>query len=188
MEDKIMANETNTMMIDFTGVESSNLIGEGVHLVRIKEAVFTKASTGSSQLEVNFEDSNGATRKAWYNLLPQALWRVKGFLETIGIPCEGKVNLSTRVLIGKTCRIVVEPDPNDSKKFIVADVKSAAEPTMVEAPYAAPQPAQAPVQQATPQSAPTQQATPTSGNLPPWMNSAPAAGTITNGNLPPWMK
>lgn len=177
-----MANETNTMLIDFTGVESGNFIGEGEHLVRIKEAAFTKASTGSSQLEVNFEDSNGATRKAWYNLLPQALWKVKGFLESIGIPCEGKVNLSTRVLIGKACRIVVEPDPNDSKKFVVADVKSAAEPTMVEAPYAAPQPAQAPVQQATPQPAPTQQVTAAPSNLPPWMNSIP-----TSSNLPPWM-
>ena len=202
-----MANETNTMLIDFTGVESSNLIEEGVHLVRVKEAVFSKASTGSSQLEVTFEDGNGATRKAWYNLLPQALWKVKGFLETLGIPCEGQVKLSTKVLVGKTCRIVVEPDLNDPKKLTVTAVKAAAEPAAVEAPYAAPTaqpvPVQAPqmpaqpVQQVMSQVVPTPQATQAApqapqpaaapSNLPPWMSSAPA-GTVPNGNLPPWMQ
>ena len=196
-----MANETNTMVLDFTGVESSNLIGEGVHLVRVKDAIFSKAGTGSSQLEVNFEDGNGATRKAWFNLLPQCLWKVKGFLEALNIPCDGKINLSTKVLLGKTCHITVEPDPNDSKKLTITDTKPAAEPTTVEAPYVAPQPTQIPVQQVTPVQpvqtaaqpapqpvmAPAQPTPAPNNNLPPWMTSAPA-GTAPNGNLPPWMQ
>ena len=177
----------NTMELDFTGVTSFNYIPEGVHTVKIKEATFTKASTGTNQLEIIFETADGATRKAWYNLQPQALWKVKNLLETLNIPCEGKIRLSNRDLIGKTCEITVEPDENDETRLLITRVAKI-EATPVEVPYAA-QPAQVvtpvqeiPVQEAAP--------VPPQGNLPPWMkNTTPANNAVPpQGNLPPWMK
>ena len=119
-----MANQNNTMMdLDFTGVESYANIPVGVHTVTVKEAVFTKAkNTGSDQLEVNFEDAHGATKKAWYSLVPQALWKVKNLLEALGISCEGKIRLNTRTIVGKHCQIQVEVDQNDTSRNIVSRV------------------------------------------------------------------
>lgn len=194
-----MANYS-VMDLDFTGVESTNYIPEGIHTVRVKDAQFSKASTGSDQLEVTFETADGATRKMWYNLLPQALWKVKGFLEVIGIPCEGRIKLNTKAIIGKTCQITVEPDLNDNTKQVITRVSKLAN-TVAEAPYAAPA-VETPVQQVMPQQPvapapvqpqPIQQEIPQAaqapqGNLPPWMQKAAPANNAPQGNLPPWMK
>lgn len=110
---------SQSMDLDFTGVTTSNLIPEGTHVVRISAADFSKAQTGSDQLEVEFENGDGATRKGWFSLVPQALWKVKGFLEAIGISADGRIKLNTKNLIGKYCKIVVEPDKNDSTRFII---------------------------------------------------------------------
>lgn len=194
-----MANYS-VMDLDFTGVENTNYIPEGIHTVRVKDAQFSKASTGSDQLEVTFETADGATRKMWYNLLPQALWKVKGFLECIGIPCEGRIKLNTKAIIGKTCQITVEPDLNDNTKQVITRVSKLTN-TVAEAPYAAPA-VETPVQQVIPQQPvapapvqpqPIQQEIPQAaqapqGNLPPWMQKAAPAGNAPQGNLPPWMK
>lgn len=194
-----MAN-INVMDLDFTGVESTNYIPEGIHTVRVKDAQFSKASTGSDQLEVTFETADGATRKMWYNLLPQALWKVKGFLEVIGIPCEGRIKLNTKAIIGKTCQITVEPDLNDNTKQVITRVSKLVN-TVAEAPYTAPA-VETPVQQvmtqqpvapAPVQPQPIQQEIPQAtqapqGNLPPWMQKAAPANNAPQGNLPPWMK
>ena len=194
-----MANYS-TMDLDFTGVESTNYIPEGIHTVRVKDAQFSKASTGSDQLEVTFETADGATRKMWYNLLPQALWKVKGFLEVIGIPCEGRIKLNTKAIIGKTCQITVEPDLNDNTKQVITRVSKLVN-TVAEAPYTAPA-VETPVQQVMPQQPvapapvqpqPIQQEIPQAtqapqGNLPPWMQNAAPVGNAPQGNLPPWMQ
>ncbi len=194
-----MAN-INVMDLDFTGVESTNYIPEGIHTVRVKDAQFSKASTGSDQLEVTFETADGATRKMWYNLLPQALWKVKGFLEVIGIPCEGRIKLNTKAIIGKTCQITVEPDLNDNTKQVITRVSKLVN-TVAEAPYVAPA-VETPVQQVMPQQPvapapvqpqPIQQEIPQAtqapqGNLPPWMQNAAPVGNAPQGNLPPWMQ
>ena len=194
-----MANYS-VMDLDFTGVESTNYISEGIHTVRVKDAQFSKASTGSDQLEVTFETADGATRKMWYNLLPQALWKVKGFLEVIGIPCEGRIKLNTKAIIGKTCQITVEPDLNDNTKQVITRVSKLVN-TVAEAPYAAPA-VETPVQQVMPQQPvapapiqpqPIQQEIPQAaqapqGNLPPWMQNAAPVNNAPQGNLPPWMQ
>lgn len=203
-----MAN--NTMELDFTGVSSSNFIPEGVHSVVISGASFTKASTNSDQLEVIFQTADGAIRKAWFSLVPQALWKLKGFLETVGIPCEGKISLNPKNLIRKTCQITVEPDINDPSRLIIsrfAKLTNSAPDAVYSAPSApVPPQAVAPANfppQAGQNSIPPQMMTspsesqpvaqpevtpaPPQGNLPPWMK--PAQGnSVPQGNLPPWMK
>ena len=205
-----MAN--NIYELDFTGVQSSSFIEEGVHTVKIKDAEFKKAQTGSDQLQLTFEAADGRIRSAWYNLLPQALWKLKGVLETLGIPCEGKIKLNTTQFKGKVCVITVEPDDNDSSKFNITRVSKAeasapavaynSAPAAVipnapipVAPVVMAPPAQpigvAGVQQAaqpvTP--APVQQAQqPMPSQLPPWMQQPAQATAAPQGNLPPWMQ
>ena len=206
-----MAN--NIYELDFTGVQSSSFIEEGVHTVKIKEAEFKKAQTGSDQLQLTFEAADGRIRSAWYSLLPQALWKLKGVLETLGIPCEGKIKLNTQQFKGKVCMITVEPDDNDSSKFNITKVSKAeasapavayttalapqmpvmpnpAQPIGVMSAASQPAPAIQPVQQAVPQpAAPVQQASqPMNTQLPPWMQAAAQPSAAPQGNLPPWMQ
>ena len=196
-----MAN--NIYELDFTGVQSSNLIPEGIHTVRVSSAEFKKASTGSDQLQVTFEASDGAIRSAWYSLVPQALWKLKGFLEVLGIPCEGKIKLNTAAFKGKTCSITVEPDPNDESKLIVSRTTKVASATTPNVAYQSAPAPQMPVQQEIPQMVapapqpqpavmPVQQAAqPIQQQLPPWMQQAAPvqqSATAPAGNLPPWMQ
>lgn len=202
-----MAN--NIYELDFTGVQSSSFIEEGVHTVKIKEAEFKKAQTGSDQLQLTFEAADGKIRSAWYSLLPQALWKLKGVLEVLGIPCEGKIKLNTTQFKGKVCVITVEPDANDETKLIVSKV-SKAEASAPSVTYNAapapqmpvmPNPAQvipnapipvAPVVQQAVQplaAAPVQQAQqPMQTQLPPWMSQQAQPSAAPQGNLPPWMQ
>lgn len=206
-----MANQNNTMMdLDFTGIESYANIPLGDHAVVVKDAVFCKArNTGSDQLEINFEDANGATKKMWCSLVPQALWKVKQVLEALGIPCEGKIRLNTKTMIGKHCRISVEVDSNDASRQIVARVMKLADVPAPEAPFnAAPIPSTPFVQQDSPVNPAPVTPTPASafpsepvaapaqpepaapqGNMPPWMQAAQnTANSAPQGNLPPWMR
>lgn len=204
-----MAN--NIYELDFTGVESTNLIPEGTHTARISGAEFKKAKTGSDQLQVNWETAEGATRSSWYSLVPQALWKLKGVLEAIGVPCEGKIKLNTATLKGKTASITVEPDPNDSTKLIISRVtRIASSAPDQNSAYCAPTPTPAAMPE-TPVQAPQ-----APGAVPPWANptpapqqapaspavapttapapqeaQAPAPSSPSNppqGNLPPWMQ
>ena len=205
-----MANQQITQMdLDFTGVESFSYIPVGVHTVKVKDAEFTKAQTGSQQLAITFEDANGATRKMWCSCVPAALWKMKQVLEALGLTgLDGRIRLNTKTLIGKTCQITVEDDANDPTRQIVTRVsKIGFAAPAPEAPYnaveapasvappfpqaatpttpvmTAPSPSE-PVQTPVEQPAPAPQ-----GNLPPWMQNAQAqASTTPQGNLPPWMR
>lgn len=194
-----MAN--NIYELDFTGVQSTNLIPEGTHTARIVSAEFKKAKTGSDQLQVNWETADGASRSSWYSLVPQALWKLKGVLEAIGVPCEGKIKLNTASLKGKTATITVEPDPNDDTKLIISRVTRAmAQPTAEQVadnsfapPVAAPSPTPAPG--AVPPWANPQQTAPASPAVAPTTApqeaQTPAPSSPSNppqGNLPPWMQ
>ena len=187
-----MAITNNSYDLDFTGVEVNNYIGEGTHNVIVSAAEFKKAQTGSDQLQVTFQAQDGATRNAWFSLLPQALWKLKGFLEVLGISCEGKIKLNTKQIERKACTIVVEPDINDETRLVVTrfmklerDNQSVAynNPEIPAAPQTAQPAFVPPVQTAKePQPAPADQTI-----LPPWMQQ-PNAAQMPQGNLPPWMK
>ena len=186
-----MAN--NIYELDFTGVQSSSFIEEGTHTVRVKEAEFKKAQTGSDQLQLTFEAADGKIRSAWYSLLPQALWKLKGVLEVLAIPCEGKIKLNTAQFKGKTCVITVEPDANDETKLIVSKVSKAEATAPAVAYNAAPapqMPTMAAPQPVVQQPAPAPQAAqPAQTQLPPWMaQQAAQPSAAPQGNLPPWMQ
>jgi hypothetical protein len=196
-----MANMTYEL--DFTGVQSSSFIEEGVHTVKIRDAEFKKAQTGSDQLQLTFEAADGKIRSAWYSLLPQALWKLKGILEVLGIPCEGKIKLNTTQFKNKTCVITVEPDENDETKLIVSKVSKAEAAAPSVAYNAAPSPQMpvipnaptpvAPIVQQAAQPvapAPVQQAQqPMPSQLPPWMVQQNAQQQAApQGNIPPWMQ
>lgn len=202
-----MANQQITQMdLDFTGVESYSLIPLGTHTVKVKDAEFTKAQTGSQQLAINFEDANGATRKMWCSLVPAALWKAKQVLEALGLTgLDGRIRLNTKTLIGRTCQISVETDPNDDSRQIVARVYRIGTPTVNETPTIPEAPAAVPFPQpqngkssptmtspfpSEAQQAPAQtEPVAPQGNMPPWMQAAQnTANSAPQGNLPPWMR
>jgi hypothetical protein len=205
-----MANTQITQMdLDFTGVESFSLIPVGIHTVKVKDAEFTKAQTGSDQLAINFEASDGSTRKAWFSLVPQALWKVKQVLEALGVSCEGKIRLNTKTLVGKVCQITVEVDPNDDNRQIVTRVSKVGTTPAVNTtaegvattPFVAPATAPTSAMPTTPSTPPVTPISPSNsspapqpnpapaGNLPPWMQNTSSSGSTTpQGNLPPWMR
>ena len=180
-----MANTQITQMdLDFTGVESFSYIPVGVHTVKVKDAEFTKASTGSQQLAINFEDANGATRKMWCSCVPAALWKLKQVLEALGLTgLDGRIRLNTKTLIGKTCQITVEDDPNDPSRQIISRVSKLG--------FAAPAP-EVPVAPTFPQAAIPSTPVMTAPSIPSEPVAAPAPAVMETpapqGNLPPWMR
>lgn len=209
-----MANQQITQMeLDFTGVESFSLIPVGVHAVKVTNAEFTKASTGSTQLMLNFEDANGATRKMWCSCVPAALWKMKQVLEALGMNgLDGVVRVNTKTLIGRACQVTVENDPSDESKQVISRVSKLGMAAPMEASVAA-NPllaASVPPQEAAPMNPPTasmvmetpsmttsspsedsvkkEEPAAPQGILPPWMKSAQAGGNTSHGNLPPWMR
>ena len=201
-----MANNQITQMdLDFTGVESFAYIPVGVHTVKVKDAEFTKASTGSQQLAINFEDANGATRKMWCSCVPAALWKLKQVLEALGLTgLDGRIRLNTKTLIGKTCQITVEDDANDPTSQIVSRVSklgfaapaaevpvaSVTAPSFPQAAIPSTPVMTAPSIPSEPVSAPAVEtpAPAPSGNMPPWMQAQAQTINTPQGNLPPWMR
>jgi hypothetical protein len=201
-----MANNQITQMdLDFTGVESFAYIPVGVHTVKVKDAEFTKASTGSQQLAINFEDANGATRKMWCSCVPAALWKLKQVLEALGLTgLDGRIRLNTKTLIGKTCQITVEDDANDPTRQIISRVSklgfAAPVAEVLVAPAVAPSFPQAAIPSTPVMTAPSIPSEPVQapavetpapapqGNLPPWMQAQAQTINTPQGNLPPWMR
>ena len=201
-----MANNQITQMdLDFTGVESFAYIPVGIHTVKVKDAEFTKASTGSQQLAINFEDANGATRKMWCSCVPAALWKLKQVLEALGLTgLDGRIRLNTKTLIGKTCQITVEDDANDPTRQIISRVSklgfAAPAAEVPVAPATAPSFPQAAIPSTPVMTAPSIPSEPVEtpavetpapapqGNLPPWMQAQAQPINTPQGNLPPWMR
>ena len=191
-----MVNQQITQMdLDFTGVESFSLIPVGSHAVKVIEAEFTKASTGSTQLMLNFEDVNGATRKMWCSCVPAALWKVKQVLEALGMNgLDGVVRVNTKTLIGRACQVTVENDPNDESRQVISRVSKITYAPVEESPITAnhiqpPSVSEAPLTAPSSPSETEEKPSATAqGSLPPWMKSAQAGGNASQGNLPPWMR
>ena len=91
--------------VDFTGVESFNRASEGQHVVKIATAEMRESQGGNDMISVAFEVTKGQDKGARvfenYPLAENALWKLKGMLQAIGMKCEGKVQLDLDKLVGK---------------------------------------------------------------------------------------
>ena len=105
--------------VDFTGVESFNRPSEGQHVVKIVSADMKQSQGGNDMIVVTFEVTKGSDKGARcienYPLAENALWKLKGLLQAIGMKCDGKVRLDLDKLIGKMCIITVSEEEYEGK-------------------------------------------------------------------------
>ena len=105
--------------VDFTGVESFNRPSEGQHVAKIASAEVKQSQGGNDMIVVAFEVTKGQDKGARafenYPLAENALWKLKGMLQAIGMKCDGKVQLDLDKLVGKVCIIITADEEYEGK-------------------------------------------------------------------------
>lgn len=119
------------LKLDFTGVENYGKVAEGQHIAKIASAEVRQSQGGNDMIVVAFEVTKGSDKgnRAYenYPLADNALWKLKGLLQAIGLKCDGKVQLDLDKLTGKVCLIeVVHEEYNGSTRAKVQECKKLA--------------------------------------------------------------
>lgn len=98
--------------LDFTGVEANKRMSAGTHRVVISNAEIKDASTGSKMLTITCRDKNeGSTAYDNFTLVPQALWKLKIFLEAVfQVPYTAKTRLNTEALKNREVVVIVSEE------------------------------------------------------------------------------
>ncbi len=110
------------MKLDMTGVESYTRCPEGewlAKLTKIEEG--TVQGSGDDCLKARFEvikgSAKGSTVFETFSLTEKALWKLKSFLEAIGMKANGRISLDLDKLEGKICVIdVIHDEYNGTKR------------------------------------------------------------------------
>lgn len=107
------------LKLDFTGVESFQRAAEGIHTVKVATAEVKQSQGGNDMITIAFEVTKGVDKGARvyenFPLVDTALWKLKGFLQAIGMKADGKLQLDVDKLIGKVCQINVKHEEYDGK-------------------------------------------------------------------------
>lgn len=124
--------------VDFSGVESYLKCAEGEHIAILKETELKTSEAGNDMISCVFEVVAGSSAGARvfdnFVLTEKALWRLKTYLECIGIKAEGKLKLDLDKMTGKKLIIEVAHEEykgqtrariSDFKKLVAAEAKSA---------------------------------------------------------------
>lgn len=100
-----------TVKIDMTGVETYSKASEGIHTAKVAEILEKTTQGGDSMLQFAFEitkgDDKGCKVFESFVLTDKALWKLKSFLQAIGMKADGKLKIDLDKLIGKVCDIEV---------------------------------------------------------------------------------
>lgn len=117
-----MAKSNRKLKVDMTGVESYTRCSEGEHLAKVKKVEMgTVQGSGDDCIKAVFEVLKGADKGCQvfetFSLSEKALWKLKSFLQAIGIKADGKLTLDLDKLEGKVCVIdVVHEEYNGQKR------------------------------------------------------------------------
>ena len=129
-----MAKSNRKLKVDMTGVESYTRCSEGEHLAKVKKVEMgTVQGSGDDCIKAVFEVLKGADKGCQvfetFSLSEKALWKLKSFLQAIGIKADGKLTLDLDKLEGKVCVIdVVHEDYNGQKRAKISSyLKESAE-------------------------------------------------------------
>lgn len=103
--------------VDFTNVEAYKKCEEGIHTAKLVAIEEKTTQAGDDMLAATFEvtkgDSSGARVFDNFTLTSKALWKLKLFLNAIGVNSEGKVAIDLDKLVNKIVDIeVVHEDYN----------------------------------------------------------------------------
>lgn len=117
-----MAKSNRKLKVDMTGVESYTRCSEGEHLAKVKKVEMgTVQGSGDDCIKAVFEVLKGADKGCQvfetFSLSEKALWKLKSFLQAIGIKADGKLTLDLDKLEGKICVIdVIHEEYNGQKR------------------------------------------------------------------------
>lgn len=112
--------------VDMTGVESYRRCPEGEHLAKLKKIdMGTIQGSGDDCLKAVFEvikgDGEGCQVFETFSLGEKALWKLKSFLEAVGMKANGKFQLDLDKLEGKICILdVIHDEYNGQKRAKIA--------------------------------------------------------------------
>lgn len=107
--------------VDMTGVESYTRCPEGEWLAKLKkiEEVEIQGS-GDDGLKAQFEVIKGAAKGSsvfeTFSLTEKALWKLKSFLDAIGVKSSGRLSIDLDKLEGKVCIVDVIHDEYNGQK------------------------------------------------------------------------
>jgi hypothetical protein len=97
--------------VDFTGVENYTRCEEGQHIAKLVKIEEKETQAGDDMMVATFEVTRGESKGARvfenFVLTEKALWKLKGYLEAVGMKAEGKVVIDFDKLLGKACIIEV---------------------------------------------------------------------------------
>lgn len=117
--------------LDMTGVESYTRCPEGEWLARLtKIEEGTVQGSGDDCLKARFEvikgSAKGSTVFETFSLTEKALWKLKSFLNAIGMKANGKISLDLDKLEGKICIIdVIHDEYNGNKRAKISSYNPA---------------------------------------------------------------
>lgn len=112
--------------LDMTGVESYTRCPEGEWLAKLSSIEEgTVQGSGDDCLKARFEVIKGSAKGCnvfeTFSLTEKALWKLKSFLEAIGMKANGKLSLDLDKLEGKVCVIdVIHDEYNGQKRAKIA--------------------------------------------------------------------
>lgn len=112
--------------VDMTGVESYSKASEGIHTAKVAEILEKTSQGGDDMLQFAFEiikgDDKGSRVFESFVLTDKALWKLKSFLQAVGMKADGKLVLDLDKLIGKICDIeVFHEEYNGQKRAKISD-------------------------------------------------------------------
>lgn len=107
--------------VNMEGVESFARCPEGEWLAQLKKADMGEVQgSGDDCIKAQFEvikgSAKGNTVFETFSLTEKALWKLKGFLDAVGMKSNGKLNLDLDKLEGKVCIIDVIHDEYNGQK------------------------------------------------------------------------
>lgn len=117
--------------LDMSGVESYTRCPEGEWLARLtKIEEGTVQGSGDDCLKARFEvikgSAKGSTVFETFSLTEKALWKLKSFLNAIGMKANGKISLDLDKLEGKICMIdVIHDEYNGTKRAKISSYNPA---------------------------------------------------------------
>lgn len=108
--------------VDMTGVESYNRCPEGEWVARLKKIEETTLQgSGDDALRAQFEvikgEAKGNSVFETFSLTEKALWKLKSFLDAIGMKSSGRLSLDLDKLEGKICIIDVVHNERNGTKY-----------------------------------------------------------------------
>jgi hypothetical protein len=118
----------NTVSVDMSDVESQGKVKAGPNILTV-DKVEVKEGNEADYLSWQFSASTGG--KVWENtsLAPQALWKLRGLLEALGLEIpEGAFDLDLDEYIGLECGAEIEHEKYQGKtKGVIVDLYPAEE-------------------------------------------------------------